>query len=216
MDTKTLQDLITDTERMLYQSAGPAVQVYSQDVLAQKLNQAFTRCFEAKFWPQFNVRETRTLNGTTGKTTTAFTSITDWMDVDRVFKQYSATPIPVMPRSFNALDIPAGSVKFIDPANDATLFTAYPLTATDQISVVGRSRPTHSGNFNLSDNVPFDYLALEYHAAWEYAIDDASNAALAAKFQALFDSRMEQLEELNFPDFVALSPRSGVIPMEWY
>lgn len=215
MDTKTLLDLITDTERMLYQAAGPAVQVYAKDVLAQKLNQAFTRVFEAKFWPDFNARETRTLDGVTGKVTLPFTSILQWSDVDEVFREHSPRPLPVMPRSFNALGLTTGTAKFIDPASDATLFTVYPLTATDTIQVVGRARPLRSGNFNLDDIVPFDYLALEYHAAWEYAIDDASNAALAAKFQGLFDSRMAQLEDIYFPTSVLLNPRSGDIPLEW-
>ena len=215
MDTKTLQDLITDTERMLYQAAGPSVQVYSQDVLAQKLNQAFTRCFEAKFWPSFNARETHVLNGVTGKTVAPFTLISRWVDVDKVFRRYSPTPLTVLPRSISSLDIRAGAAKFIDPAPDETLFTVFPLTAVDTIEVVGRTRPIRSGNFNIMDEVPFDYLALEYHAAWEYAIDDASNAGVAAKFQTLFDSRMNQLEELEFPSVVQLAPHSDTIQTEW-
>jgi hypothetical protein len=212
-----MQALITDTQRMLYQSAGHAVQVYSQDLLMQKLNQAFTRCFEAKFWPQFDRRVTRTLDGATGQPTVPFSDITSWEDVDRVFRKNSPHPIPVLPRSYNILDLPATTnVRFIEPTNDTTLFTAYPLTSTDQISVVGRARPVNAGNFLIQDEVPFDFLALEFSAAWEYAIDDASNAALASKFQGLYEQRMNQLQESSFDDIVLLAPRANHIPQEWH
>lgn len=213
---KTLQALITDTERMLYQMAGPSVQLYAQDVIAQKLQQAFDRCFSAKFWPQFVKREVRTLNGATGKTTVPFSFITQWEDVMKggVFRQYSQRPIPTLPMSFNTLDLQGGSVRYIEPSADATLFTAYPLDATDQIVVVGRARPANE--FILTDIVPFDHLALEYYAAWEYCVDDASNAGQAAKFQGHFDSRMKQLEEMAFDNRVPLYPTRGDIPQNWY
>lgn len=213
---KTLQSLITDVEQMLYNSAGPSVQVYSQDLFAQKLNQAFDRCFHAKFWPQFLKRETRTLDGATGKTTAPFTFILEWGDVHSVFREYSTRPLQTMPESFNVLGLsPGGYPKFLEPASDNTLFTVYPLDATGQISVVGRAAPANAGNFALADTVPFDYLALEYLAAWEYAIDDAANGAMAAKFQTLFDSRMKQLEDDAFDNVIMLAPSSETIPMEW-
>jgi hypothetical protein len=213
---KTLSSLITSVEQMLYNSAGPSVQVYSQDIIAQKLNQAFDRCFHAKMWPQFLRRETRTLDGATGKTTAPFTYILEWGDVQSVFREYSNRPLQTMPESFNILSLGSGGyAKFIEPSDDDTLFTIYPLDATGQISVVGRASPSGAGNFALSDTVPFDYLALEYLAAWEMAIDDASNGGMAAKFQTLFDSRMKQLEDDAFDNVVLLAPNSDTIPMEW-
>lgn len=213
---KTLQALISDTERMLYQSVGPSVQLYAQDVLAQKIQQAFDRCFSAKMWPQFVKREVRTLNGTTGKTTVPFSLITNWEDVKKggVFRRYSANPIPTIPLSFNTLDLTGSVVRYLEPAGDTTLFTAYPLTAVDQIVVVGRARPANE--FILTDIVPFDHLALEYFAAWEYCVDDASNAGQAAKFQGHFDARMKQLEDDAFDNIVRINSRSGEIPMNWY
>ena len=213
---KTLQTLITETQQKLYQASGPSVQVYSEDIIAQKLNEAFDRCFKAKFWPQFLVREVRTLNGTTGKTTVPFTSIKEWGDVHSVFRKSSSNPIPTMPESYNLLDIPAGTTpRFLEAANDTTLFTVFPLNSTGQISVVGRAQPTRYAAFLKTDTVPFDYLALEYLAAWEIATDDAANAAMSAKFQALFNSRMEQLEDEAFDHIVPLNPRSEQIPREW-
>lgn len=214
---KTMQQLTTDVEKMLYDAAGPAVQVYSQDVLVQKINQAFDRCFSAKFWPQFLRREVRTLNGTTGKTTVPFTYIKEWGDVHSVFRAGSTIPIVTMPESYNLLDLPATTVpRFVEPSNDTTLFTIYPLASTEQIVVVGRERPTNAGNYGFLEVVPFDYLALEYLAAWEYAVDDAANGAMASKFETLFNSRMKQLEDDAFKGIVMINPRADNIPMQWY
>jgi hypothetical protein len=208
--------LMVDTERALYQSAGTSVQVYSQDILLDKLNAAFVTCFEAKWWPQFVTREARTLDGATGKTTAPFTSITSWEDVKSVFRRYSARPLTTMPMSFNSLDLTGTAAKYLEPSADSTLFTVYPLEAIDDIIVVGRARPVRTGAFLLADTVPFDDLALKYYAAWEYLVDDASNAGAAEKFQGLFNARMQQLQENAFDNIVPLNSSSHDIPMEWY
>lgn len=212
---KTLQALTTDVEKMLYQAAGPAVQIYAQDVIMQKIQQAFDHVFTTKFWPQFMVREVRTLDGATGLVTAPFTSIIESKDIHSIFRKNSDRPIPQLPYSINTLDIPVGTaIKFYAPRTDANLFTAYPLDAVDQLVVIGRSRPANE--FIATDIVPFDHLALEYWAAWEYSIDDASNAGMAAKFQGLFDSRMKELEDAEFSHVVMLNPRSEEIPTRWY
>lgn len=212
---KTLQALTTDVEKMLYQAAGPGVQIYAQEVLMQKIQQAFEQVFTAKFWPQFMVRETRTLDGVTGTVTAPFTFISENKDIHSVFRRNSDHPIPRLPNSINTLDIPVGtSIKFYAPTNNTNLLAAYPLDATDDILVVGRARP--ATEYIATDIVPFDHLALEYWAAWEYSVDDASNAGMAAKFQGLFESRMKALEDAEFDNVVMLNPRVGQIPTEWY
>jgi hypothetical protein len=209
---KTLEELITDTERLLYQSAGPGVQVYSEALLAQKIQNAFDHCFSSAYWPQFIQREVRTLDGVTGLVTAPFTLITQWDDVQHVFRANSDRPIPTMPHSYNPLHNRSGVLKYIQPMDDTNLFREYPLTATDEIAVVGRSRPAPFADTTV---VPFDHLALEYFAVWSYFTDDDSNPAAAAKYQGLFDSRIKQLENDAFDNRVELNPAWGEIPLEW-
>jgi hypothetical protein len=38
---------------------------------------------------------------------------------------------------------------------------------------------------------------------------------MAAKFEALFNSRMKELEDAAFDNIVMLNPRSDQIPTEW-
>lgn len=212
---KTLQALTTAVERKLYQAAGPGVQIYAEDVIMGMLQDAFDHVFTSKFWPQFMVREVRTLNGTSGIPTAPFTSILETKDIHSVFRRNSDIPIPRLPNSINTLDInTGGAIKFYAPRVDTSLITAYPLDATDEIVVIGRARPANP--FIATDTVPFDSLALEYWAAWEYCVDDASNAGMAAKFQGLFDSRMKELEDSEFDNVVMLNPRSEQIPTRWY
>ena len=212
---KTLMHLTVDTERMLYQAAGINTQVYAQDVIMQKLQHAFDNCFTAKWWPSFIRREARTLDGVTGKPIIPFTLIHEWKDVQSVFRKNSQHPLPTMPLSYNLLDLPTGTAaRFLEPRSDAQLFTVYPLSATDEIVVVGRERPV--GEFIGTDIVPFDNLALCYYAAWDYLVDDASNAGAAAKMQGLFDARMKTLEDSEFDNIVLLNPTSEQIPSQWY
>jgi len=211
---KTLMQLTVDTERMLYQAAGVNTQVYAQDVIMQKLQHAFDHCFTAKFWPSFVRREARTLDGVTGKPTTPFSLIKEWKDVSDVFRKNSQHPIPQMPLSYNLLDLVEGATpRFVEPTADATLFTVYPLGSTGEIVVVGRERPALE--FTNNDIVPFDNLALCYYAAWDYLVDDASNAGAAAKMQGLFDTRMKALEDAEFDNVVLLNPHSEQIPSQW-
>jgi len=199
---------------MLYQAAGVNTQVYAQNVIMQKLQHAFDHCFTAKFWPSFVRREARILDGITGKPTVPFSLIREWKDVSDVFRANSQHPLTVMPLSYNLLDLGDGAIpRFLEPTADATLFTVYPLGSTGSIVVVGRERPILE--FTNTDIVPFDYMALCYFAAWDYLVDDASNAGAAAKMQGLFDSRMKALEDAEFDNVVLLNPRSEQIPSQW-
>lgn len=211
---KTMTALITDTQKLLHQASGLSVQIYSEDLLMQFLQHAFDHCFTAEFWPSFVRRETRTLDGVTGKTTTPFTLIKEYKDIKSVFRRNSQHPIVEMPLSFNLLDLPDGTImQFMEGRTDAYLFTAYPLGAVDEIVVVGRERPTNE--FILTDTVPFDHLALIYYAAWSYLVDEAANGAAVAKYDGLFNTRMKELQDSEFKNIVALNPRNSQIPDRW-
>jgi hypothetical protein len=213
---KTLQSLITDTERELYQSAGPGVQVYAQDRIAGLLNQAYEHCYKQEFWPQFRKREQRTLNGTTGEITAPLSFIADWEDIQHVFRENSDRPLPIAPASFNTLAYPPSSTypRFIEATGGANVFRVYPADAIGEVLVVGRQ--TRLVEFGSADTVPFDHLALIHFAAWSYFTDDASNPAAALKHQGLFETRMQKLRDDAFGHAVQLNPHSGYIPDRWY
>lgn len=213
---KTLQALITDVEHALYQSAGPAVQIYAQDTIARHINEGFQHCYKQRFWPQFRKRETRTLNGVTGHVTAPFTHIADWEDIEHVFRRGSDRPLPLLPPSYNTLDDPVAhaTARYIEATGDANLFTVYPIVAEGDILVVGRT--TNTTTYGLADTVPFDHIALVHYAAWSYFTDDGSNPASALKHQGLFESRMKKIESDSDSHAIELNPNSAYIPDRWY
>lgn len=213
---KTMQALITDTERALYQGSGPGVQVYAQDTIARFIQEGYEHCYKQKFWPQFRQRETRILDGVTGQVTVPFTFIQDWEDIQHVFREGSDRPLPVLPASYNTLNNPTSSTtpRFIEASGDANLFRIYPADATGNIQVVGRT--TRLVEFGLLDTVPFDNVALVHYAAWSYFTDDASNPAAASKQQGLFESRMNKIWDDAQSHSIEINPSAGYVPDRWY
>jgi hypothetical protein len=211
---KTKQALITDVERELSQSAGPGVQIYAQDIIAGKIEQAWEHCSTAEWWPQFRRRETKVLDGVTGQVTTDFTHLKQWDDIQHVFASSSNRPLPQLPAGYNASGMIGTAARFIEASGDAKLFIVYPLTSLDSVHVVGRTRRT--SEHALTDQVNFDHLALVHFAAWSYFIDDQSNPAAAAKHEALFNQRMKTLKNQMSNHAVLLDPRSISIPDRWF
>lgn len=209
---RTLQALVTETQKALYQSAGPGVQVYSQGIIEQHINQAFKHCYRSEWWPQFRKREVRTLNGTTGQVTVPFVYIKDWEDIQHVFRRNSDRPLPQMPSSQSTLDFTGTQARYIEADGTSNLFTIYPLTALDNVEVVGR---TTYDEFALTDIVPFDDTCLIHFAAWSYFTDDAANPASAMKHQGLFETRMQKLRDDSFPHAVAINNQNAYIPDRW-
>lgn len=214
MPFKTMQQLITETERALYQSAGPGVQIYAQDVLQNKLQKAFNHCFSDKFWPYFVRRETKVLSGVLGLLTTPPTLTRDWEDIKHVFREGSTRPLPHIPTSFNTLSLTGTTARYIEATGDSNILRFYPLTAVGNVQIVSRLRP--AADFILTDTVPFDETALIHFAAWWYFADDDSNPAAAATHQGLFENRMKQLESAAFGNSVELNPNQGFVPDQWY
>lgn len=212
---RTLQQLTTLVERELAQYAGASVQLYSEGIIQQRIQQAFDYIFTMDYWPQFRVREQRTVDGATGKATVPFTSIKQWDDVQYIFRQWSDRPIPELPEGFSTMNLIGTMTQWIEPRTDAYLFTVYPLTATDVLEVVGRNRPATL--FIPTDVIPFDDWAIVHYAAWSYLVDDGSNPGAAAKQQGLFDIRIKMLKDNSQKGIIYLNPRSAVdFPQRWY
>jgi hypothetical protein len=211
---RTLQALTTLVERELAQYAGASVQLYAEPIIQQRIQQAFDYIFTLTYWPQFRVRELKLLNAATGMVTIPFANIKQWDDVQFVFRQWSDRPIPELPEGFSTQNLIGTQAQWLEPRIDAYLFTVYPLTATDQIEVIGRNRP--AALFNPTDVVPFDDWAIVHYAAWTYLVDDASNPGAASKQQALFDTRIKQLKDQSEKGVIYLNPRGAQdIPQRW-
>lgn len=211
---KTMQALITDVEKALYQSAGPSVQLYSQDIIMQHLQDAFDHIFTKRWWPQFRKRETLTLDGVTGYTTTLPVYIKLYEDIRYVYPDTGSRPLSKLPLGINTLSngFNNGSTARWVEGDAANIFRVWPAGSVGQVSVVGRARPDP---FIITDTVPIDATLMRHFAAWSYFVDDSSNPDAAEKHRNLFETRLQQFESDSFNEPIMLDQNSTRVPTEW-
>ena len=214
MVDKTLAKLITATQKTLYQQAGIGVQVYSQDNIAQKLQDSFDFIFEHKSWKRFGTHENLTLNGTTGQFTTIPTTIRNYEHVGKVFRADSDIPLTTFSNERNP-NYYTGETAFQYMPDPTYIIRIVPATATGVITITGRAYPLDR-DFILTDIVPFDSLALTLFAAYSYCADDQAYSAQADKLQGLFDQRLKDLWNNQNSEPIALNPNRVDVPSRWH
>jgi hypothetical protein len=214
MVDKTLAQLITQTQRTLYQQAGIGVQVYSQDNIAQKIQDSFDFIFDNKKWKRFGTSENLTLNGTTGRFTVNPTLIRQYDHIDKVFRADSDVPLTAFSNERNPNYFTGDQALQYMP-DTTSLIRIVPYTSTGVITITGRAYPL-ARDFILTDVIPFDGLALSLFAAYQYCADDQAYAAQADKLQGLFDQRIKDLWNNQNSEPISLNPNRVDIPSRWY
>lgn len=212
----TLEALITRVQTALYQAAGPSVQLYSESMLAQMIEDAFvTLANDPKIrWKKFRIFNRYTLDGTTGRTTVPLNStFKAFGDIYNIFPDQSNRPLTYMPTTDNPyLYTGNRPLKYIRDTVDT--IRVIPTGATGDIIVVGKSVPQPP--LLISDTVPFDYLAIMNYVCWEWATDDGSNPGMAEKFRVKYESRYEEIKAEEATESIKLSGAQSDIPNQWY
>jgi hypothetical protein len=220
MIDKTLEELITEIQSELHQVAGPAVQVYSQDMLVKRVNDAFLTFFDDPkiTWKRFVDYATYVLDGTTGKATTNVSTL--YRDYHHIFAVYPAESdrrLVSWNMQRNPALITGDYPVFVKPTQTAEkVFQVLPVTATGSVSVVGKQMPSTFPFDDLSDTVPFDYLAIKYYVTWQELADDGANPAATENALKLFQNRYDTLEKNQGQEPVAYNGGMSQYPTEWY
>lgn len=213
MIEKSVIDIVTLAERELHQSAGMSVQVYSQDQLAQNVQNGFNFFFDDNEhrWKKFEVTTVYTLDGVTGRTTVPIKTI--YPHYEDILKVYPGTSTRQLANWIggNPAAVTGGYPLFYTTDTTDTL-RVIPSSAAGQITVVGKARPAE---FNITSVVPFDYMCLMYFAAWQYMVDDGTNPAAEEKLRNLFEQRYKQMKQNSSREPIRLSGGYGDIPMSW-
>lgn len=220
MIDKTLEELITEIQTELHQVAGPAVQVYSQDMLVNRVNDAFLTFFddpEIK-WKRFYDFATFTLDGTTGKATTDVSAtFNNYNNIDAVYPSASDRRLVNWNRQRNPALITGDYPVFVKPTSTAQkIFQVLPLTATGDVVVLGKVLPATFPFDDLADVVPFDYLAIKYYVAWQELADDGANPQSAENAQSMFQNRYDTLAKNQSQEPIAYNGGMSQYPTEWY
>ncbi|MCA2510494.1 MAG: hypothetical protein IM561_08940 [Microcystis sp. M60BS1] len=214
MIEKTLLQIAIEAERELYQSAGVSVQVYAQDNLIQKIQNAFVMFFDdtTVTWKRFIEYQTYTLDGLTGRTIVPIKNIfKQYENIINIYPRASTTPLANWPGG-NPSSV-FGKTPLYITADSIDIAKVIPSTSSGQIVVEGKIFPTFP--FNPNDIVPFDWLSLVYFIAWQYAVDDGSNPAGTEKLRQLFEQRYKQVKLNQSSKPVALNSDYRGVPTTW-
>jgi len=202
----------------LSQVPGPGVQTYAEGRIGEKVQQTFNLVFPKLWWPGYMQWFSRTIDGVNGLVSQQITTIASSTDIRAVFPANSNRPLSVLPTTLNPNTLSGTTARYIEGTNNTSYgcFSVWPRTATTDVSIHAR---IHPGTFNVSDttDIVMDNDLLVFGAAWSYAEDDGTNPAQAAKFQALFEAKLDQLEKLYNKQVIDLKAGySGEIPLDWY
>ncbi len=219
MPDMTLSDLCTEVQQAIYQVAGVSTQVYSEGLIKSKIQDAFITLSTDpdQEWKRFGESYiTRTLDGTTGRTTVLVSAaFASFDDITGVYPSDSNRPL-VMGVGGNPLLLTGNRpLQYINDAAGTDVIQILPLTATGDIIIRGRVYPTLP--FTDDTVVPFDYLALKFYVAWEYMTEDATNMAAAELLRQKFENRYKQLSKMQMRAPIAMNGRGvSEYPSRWW
>ena len=200
----TLAELITRTTARLSMVAGTGVQTYAEDRIGEMIQHKFDVLFEENFWPQFCTWAEWTLDGTLGVVTTDLTNLVKRVeDIQVIYRDGSVRPITKLKAGVTNPFLFSGTIPIhYDGLSDDNRFTRvfqiWPKTSTGTIAVHYRTKPD---DFVGTDTVDFDAQALILGATYDYLEDDGTNPNATAKFENMFESRVDQLKS-SFDDGV--------------
>lgn len=215
---KTLEAIIDDVLRELSQIPGSGTQLFSEDIVAQKIQKMFDFAWPEIWWGEYMEWFTGTLDGTTGVVTEDISRIKSYHDIRAVYPSNSDHKLAALPFRINPTRLTGTSAAYIEQiqashANSAKLLRVYPLTATDSIDIHARVKPD---DFALDDTIYMDHNLLVTGAAWDYIEGDGTNPSEAAKLQNQFETRLGQLKKLDANKPIVLSSPRGRVPAQWY
>jgi hypothetical protein len=213
MAYKTLSALAEDVGYELSLVPGTSVQLYADEIIKRRLKDEFyVLAREPSFWwPQFMTWLTRTLDGTTGRTTVGLTGIQQHDDIRAIFIGTNSNPMPELRRDTNP-NTYAFNQAVYEFDNDALMLKVYPITTTGSLYIHGRVLPTTIVN---ADVMQFDDVVLKWRVCYKMSETDAANAGQTSMFQGEFERAMQRLKARYSQMNMQLDRRSGVFPNEW-
>lgn len=211
--------ILTKVQRLVGEIAGPQVQQFSEAQYYDHLQRTFNMCFTKYPWEMYRRWHSLTLDGTTGKTTTApFGDIRDITDFLGVYRNGETSPIPMLPGNVNPFIMNGTYVRnwtslpITDAAYQAHRLIFYPLTSVADLNVLVR---VHPGSINENTRLYIDQDLLEYGCAWQILEDEGTNDAGANRAQFLFDDRWRSLMNNYANHPIEAGNRGGLYPTRW-
>lgn len=190
----TLRTIVDRVLTNLGHVSGPSVQLYSEDIVAERINIVFDTLIEAAWWNDLLDWDTYTLTaqGEPSESSVS-TDITVTRDILTIF--YKDDPLPLT--TFDTIANPqryakSGHPRYWEPNATTKRFRVLPYGyAGDQVHVRHRVRPQRP--FGADDVVPLDETLLVLMATADYLTSDGTNPADADKYRILGNDHLKTL-----------------------
>lgn len=198
---------------------GQGMQPYSDDQIGGYLSDSHDDITSEAVWPEMVTTLFRTLDGTTGKATVAFSladGVTDYKQIKHVYVDSVRRELPLSSGYQNPLlQVPLVSYSVLsikDDPNKQFLIKINPPTTAGQLAIVANLKADLS---NPTTVIPIDDLLHVYRATWMYAVDDATNPGQVEKYLNLYNNRWKTIRANVNTGPYAMNPFNGPIE-QWF
>lgn len=214
---KTLSKLMQEVITELSMYRGTGTQKYAEDRIADKIIRTFNDIFEQRFWSFSTDWYKYTLTGSQGLVgETVSNDISDFDDIECIStKDNPKYSLRKLHDTTNPYTIQGSTPLYYKRcnSNDKKIFQIIPFSATGDIYVRGRSRPTE---FYPDTIVPFDANLLVYKVCWDYACDDSNSDVQIEKYKQLYEQRYNQLLKIHNEGVINYNDERAYFPTnEW-
>lgn len=199
--------------------AGQNMSPYSDDQVGQYLSNAHDMLVEKYVWPELVSGFVKTLDGSTGKVTVAFTpadGLTSYRQIKHIYSQNVQRELPLISGIINPLMqssvIGYKILNIKDDPNGQYIFAVQPATWSGQVAVVANLKADFS---NPDTVIPIDDTLHIWIATWMWAEDDATNPGQAEKYLKLWQDRITDIRtNVNVGPY-AMNPFNGPLDQWW-
>lgn len=209
----TLDDIITRVQEILSLAGGLNVQTYAQPKIIQFVQMGYNTLYKKHFWKDYTKVEMFTLDGTTGRVTADLsTKIKSFKDIQYIWYQDYATPLPIAPDNRSPDMI--RQLSFGASGVAACPFIVYPITNSGNVWVSYRTKATLP--FNETDEIPMDDELLVRWAAMMYLTFDNANQAAIQLVTKMYSDYLAELEKLEDNHAKSLYSYTAQTVNEWH
>ena len=207
----TFGDLTEKVLQRLSLVEGLDAQIYAEPRIQLAIQHKFDTLFREYWWPQYMTeQEQYVLDGTSGVITGSLEDkLNDWRDLQCIFWDGSATPLPMAPKNVRDIDIGYPCIRW-QATNKEKMFRILPATTVGNVWLSYRTYPKQ---FEEDDEeIHLDTQCMLLGTCADVLEDDGTNPGATDKFTGLYMDAISQVTRMfhNIPVDVKPVNRSTV------
>lgn len=212
----TVDGAVRRVTTLLSQVSGENVQLYAEDKIIDMLQNSYNSLFDKLWWPNRMRRETKTLNGTSGEVTVAFTALTRFDDIKHVYREGISVPLPEIQLNRNPDVITGTTVRGYEySATAGKFFKCYPIASTDNVIVHYREKQADFIEGTEAE-IDFDVDLLVFAAVYDYLEDDGTNPGATEKYRAKVNAKFTAAKAKYGTRIIPYRRGRALIPDVWF